>query len=1350
MLVSGGKLIAIDNVQHGDTLKGDGVFNPLQVDTNKIAEVSSVNKVSSDLTETIRSTSSTLNDKIDSVSSVVSGKQDKLTFQYAHDEITAINSSAIAGGNKVDLKSSDNSVNISKSTSPDTGVTTYDLTVSAEPVISPVIVEGNNGLSAGTGTSAGKTVFTVGIDTTTKTNIDKIPTITAAITALSSNKADKNSVYQKNETSSKDELTTEFAKYQQKGDYYSATNPSGFINKYSADGLYQPKGNYLSSNALNNLSSNWEKTYTAVTNNSGNWNSVYTTVSTNSGNWNEISSVSGIRNELKTFSAVVINKKDDPTIDYVVPAQTSASVFKLVEKPNNYVTLDTNNNQILIGVTGLQPAGDYVTNTEFVEYKNSAKSALDLKQDIAGMTAYATSSWVTLNFLPIDAINSITGLSGKWDAASDEVTSHSANWNSVYNTVTATSSNWNDVSAKLDKDDFEAWSAQTEDWDVTHYSGEEPIVVDNHKIKLTAEYLTADALDELSGKWQDASEYIIENSADFRSVYETVETFSGDWNEVSSNSAKIDSLSSELKIASGYIEEQIEDLSGYIENINDDIDTISAEVDKKLDIDDYHELTAGDNIDITNYVISSKNWLPEIEEASANAVTTVEGKFGLNDGGEITSYNSTAFANDKYQAGYGLDLDDNTFSVSAGMFALSADVYNKDEVDEKIAKFGGYTTANADASGYPSVVDPSNKLIYLVKMGELPTSSDNYKEWIYSIDTSVEPATGKWECVGETTLDLSPYLKIADAAETYQLKGDYVTSSTEVISANKNYALTNDGTNVKWVELEDNDTTYTAGKNIVISGNNNEISVSGLFNTTLTSEDYSVGITATTDASGNIQYNLGVNTVPDISGVSGISAYYDSETDKYIVCLDDYNDIGFAKFRSNANTFTTSATVTGYVQELNVNPTKITLEDDQILLKTGFYHIDVQLDFNITTVENYYYDVLIKSIPGAASITQMIDASYEHKETVDLSFDIRIAEDDTPIGINVENFKENETFAITNLNIHEIVSMPSQIQGGAGEYQAGEAIDLTNNTVSVKYNTASGIAVDSTTNQLYIKLGEGLKFDTEGAAEGSLSLSNIAQDVIDTVETISNDLDEKVTSNFPPAMISKTDCDIAAYRNAGSLYGNLFNVSINSVIEVDRTQLGFYIYQVDHDKNVIFGLYEYQPDYPRYNNEDPVQGISGYGRTVPLCDTGVITIPAGTTGFCEYPIKNLNNTIGGDNPETRPALKSSCMYYATIFLGSDMSEGGLCLAGVPNGYAPQFNQIKPGLNVYQDNFNLTLNDAAYSAKISFNDFGFGWKYTNYPNHYTQQDTTSAALSYQEKADGHRFYMQIRNKPKTRN
>lgn len=46
------------------------------------------------------------------------------------------------------------------------------------------------------------------------------------------------------------------------------------------------------------------------------------------------------------------------------------------------------------------------------------------------------------------------------------------------------------------------------------------------------------------------------------------------------------------------------------------VSNISA---NKLDASSYHELTAGDNIDIQNYVISSKDWTNEIKEASANA-----------------------------------------------------------------------------------------------------------------------------------------------------------------------------------------------------------------------------------------------------------------------------------------------------------------------------------------------------------------------------------------------------------------------------------------------------------------------------------------------------------------------------------------------------------------------------------------------------------------------------------------------------------------------------------------------------------------------------------------------------------
>ena len=53
--------------------------------------------------------------------------------------------------------------------------------------------------------------------------------------------------------------------------------------------------------------------------------------------------------------------------------------------------------------------------------------------------------------------------------------------------------------------------------------------------------------------------------------------------------------------------------------VNNVVHTNSGVWNNKLDASSYHELTAGDNIDIQNYVISSKDWTTEIREASANA-----------------------------------------------------------------------------------------------------------------------------------------------------------------------------------------------------------------------------------------------------------------------------------------------------------------------------------------------------------------------------------------------------------------------------------------------------------------------------------------------------------------------------------------------------------------------------------------------------------------------------------------------------------------------------------------------------------------------------------------------------------
>jgi len=931
--------------------------------------------------------------------------------------------------------------------------------------------------------------------------------------------------------------------------------------------------------------------------------------------------------------------------------------------------------------------------TVFDEYKDFVNGELPKKQDKSAMSAYALSSWVDENYqkkgdyLSANALDLISETSGKW----------------------------NEVSSKLDKNDFTAWSANYDEY-------VKSIENDVGNLKTN------------SSNWDSVYNNVNTNSAKWDAASDEVTSHSANWNEVSSkaNSADLTALSSKVNNLSGELNTTSSFLSGAI-------DVVSAEFEKVVytsatanwDVTTY---SAGQNINITNHTISGKDWTDAIEAASDNAVTTVENKFN-GENNTITAYGTSSFANDKYTAGIGLALNDHQFYVSGKYITSAGDSLSgkmlilKDNEWMEMPEFGGFATANS-GEGHPDVQNPSTKLIYLVKNSSV-TGNDKYSEWIY---TSAEQTTA-WECIGDTSLDLTPYLTKTEAEDTYQRKGNYVTSSTSTISANETYGLTNDGNTIKWVKLEDNDTTYTAGKNIVISGNNNEISVSGLHNTTLTSTDDSVGITATTDASGNIQYNLGVNTIPGISGISGVSAYYDESSDQYIVGLENYNEIGFAKFSTSSNVFTTSAVVNGYNEDLNVNPTKITLTNDKILLKKGFYHIDAQTNFNVTTADNNYYDVIVKSIPTVATITQMIDGSYAHTETVDLSFDIRITTDDTPIEISVENFKTNETFAISNLNIHEIVSMPSQIEGGAGNYQAGNGISIGNDTIAAKIG--NGLEFNES-NAIQVKLGKGLKFDDSQGVQ-AVTIDSDVNEVVEIVQELQESLDTKITDNYPPAMITIADLQVAnqtqyAPSNGGMLIGYLFTCPITHKIYAGsnndyKTKIGIYTKQWSGDnKKVILGIYEYQPDYV---NPDTQQ----VGKTEALCDTGIIELQQ---GYAEYDVKNLGT-------KTTHEMKPGCFYYATIYLSYKAGDtNGITLFGAP-GYNTQVNNLKPGITITNVNcIHASLYEGldGYSPNLNFNQMGFSWQYNSYPPSSTSDPYTSQGIVEAHAAG--RPYFAIRN------
>ena len=640
----------------------------------------------------------------------------------------------------------------------------------------------------------------------------------------------------------------------------------------------------------------------------------------------------------------------------------------------------------------------------------------------------------------------------------------------------------------------------------------------------------------------------------------------------------------------------------------------------------------------------------------------------------------------------------------------SGDLATKTWVESVLSDFGGFEPAEPTGEDkHPDVTNPDNKKIYLVADNTAP-NPDKSREWIV---TGANTSTG-WYCIGDTSLDLDPYLTKDEAAQTYQLNGDYL-SANAFDNLSGNWESTYDTVN-------SNSATWEK--------------VNDLYNVELSSTDNSIGITATTAVDGTVKYDLTVDkvTLPDISGKNGISAYFDENESKYIVGLENYNDIGFAKYSTVPNTYTTSAVVSGYQEDLNVNPTKIALTDDQILLKNGFYHIDAQINFIIGTADNNYYDVMVKSIPNAASITQMIDASYGHTETVDLSFDIRITNDDTPIEISVENYKTNETFAVTNLNIHEIVSMPSQIDSGVNNYQAGNGIAITNDTIEAKLG--NGLEFNES-KAIQVKLGVGLKFDEKQGVQ-AITIDNNVGEVVEEVNKLQEDLDTKITDNYPPAMITLTNLQVAygtqyAPGNGGMLIGYLFTCPITHKIYSNTnndylTKIGIYTKQWAGDnKKVILGIYEYDPDYI-----NPV--TKQVGTTRALCDTGIIDLQQ---GYAEYEIKNLGN-------DTSHEMTPGKFYYATIYLSYLAGDtNGITLFGAP-GYNMQVNALKPGITITNvNNIKASLYEGSngYSPNLNFDQMGFSWQFGSYPpdetTSYTSQDIVEAY-------DAGRPYFAIRN------
>lgn len=317
--------------------------------------------------------------------------------------------------------------------------------------------------------------------------------------------------------------------------------------------------------------------------------------------------------------------------------------------------------------------------------------------------------------------------------------------------------------------------------------------------------------------------------------------------------------------------------------------------------------------------------------------------------------------------------------------------------------------------------------------------------------------------------------------------------------------------------------------------------------------------------------------------------------------------------------------------------------------------------------------------------------------------------------------------------------------------ELGHGLEEVSDTIETISTSVTEVQARLESKQDKIVFGDGLEYDPatkklDVKISEDISIDDVAT-VVETVEDLKNDFDTKITTNFPPSLMTISNENFGEHinwgpSNGGCLFGSLFTVDLrHEIFPYDGSNeqkltsiLTVYVKQLNTAAaRCILGIYEYQPNYKKI---DPDTGeVKQIGRTVALCDTGIVTLHIGMN---ELPIKNVNNDSTTDSID----LKTDCQYYAAIYLSYHDGKQPFQLAcaapynvDIGKTIKPQFSLV----NVNSIRASIIPGTVGYTEDLSFNDFGFLWCYANYPERSGDFD-----VSYEEAYNCPRFYMSIRN------
>ena len=375
-------------------------------------------------------------------------------------------------------------------------------------------------------------------------------------------------------------------------------------------------------------------------------------------------------------------------------------------------------------------------------------------------------------------------------------------------------------------------------------------------------------------------------------------------------------------------------------------------------------------------------------------------------------------------------------------------------------------------------------------------------------------------------------------------------------------------------------------------------------NVEITSKDNSIQITETTDVQTN--------------------------TKKFDLSVNVEDPLEYGQFRA------TNVTSQAFLNKVQGN---LELNNYTIKLKKGnSYHFTVRGSYVANSAVNTSTTIHYIEYSSFTPIQVNVDNTITDAQFFEISYDVYKLSSDKNYNVSfasIEGGKVSELWVeVHNLNG---ISVNGQGGGSGTTYSAGNAIDLTNDTISVKYGKGLEITTD---NKLQLKVGKGLTLDNDTL---EVTIDTAVGDVVDTVEKLEDDLDKKITTTYPFAQIT-TMSDFAVYgvTNTSRMIGQLFAVPIASEIRKDETLLCVNALQ-NFSGNVSFGIFEYD-----------FAGNNGTGSTYWIADTGTVSIVSGEN---QFKLKNVKNNSY--------ELKSSMLYYAVVAISGNAPISGLLLGSSP-------------------------------------------------------------------------------------